>query len=207
MTTTMSSIKELNNIHSMTTEDIEEFKKLWLQNVLKENCSNNSSFLTKKKLDDIIATLQHGGTATSARKSNWYAWNIKFMVINVQGKPRLLYRPRKGDDDVAMDQMKEAVCVEDAFKIIHSCHVSNGHPKGLSLYKRLVQKYGKSITKNMCIHFSNLCPDCQRQMTKKPTQAGHTPLLSEGFGARYQIDLIDFQYLAAYNGPKLTSIT
>ena len=129
------------------TEEIKEFKKLWLQNVLKENSSTNSSFLRKEKFDDVVATLLQE-TLDGTKTNNWYAWNGKFMVSTMQGKPRLLYRP-KGYEVEAMDQLKEAVCVEDAFDIIHSCHITNGHPKGLSLYKRLEVKYGKSITKSI----------------------------------------------------------
>ena len=169
------------------TEEIKEFKKLWLQNVLKEKSSNNSSILRKEKFDHVVATLKQE-TLDGTKTNNWYAWNAKFMVSTMQGKCRLLYRP-KGEVG-GMDQLKEAVCVEDAFEIIHSCHITNGHPKGLSLYKRLEVQHGKSITKDMCIQYSNLCPGCIRQLSKKPTQAGHTPMLSKGFGARYQIDLI-----------------
>ena len=136
----------------------EELKKLWLQNVYGESkLSNNVSLLTKEKYDIIIPTLRHGkpmhGQDGKAITS-FYTWNKKFMVTEVQGKDRLLYRPRRTDGVVVpLDQLKEAVCVEDAFERIHTCHITNGHPKGLSLHKKLEGKYGKSITKNMCSHY------------------------------------------------------
>ena len=181
--------------NNTTDEESVEFKRLWLET---NGVKQNSSCLTKQKFSLIVASLQD---ERSNKHNCWYGWNKKFMVTEVQGKVRLLYRPPKGMENIPMDQLKEAVCIEDAFEIISRCHIENGHPKGLSLFKRIEGKYGKSITRDMCTNFSNLCPACQRQTTKKPTQAGHTPMLSEGLGARYQIDLIDFQYLHEFNGP------
>ena len=50
------------------TEEIKEFKKLWLQNVLKEKSSSNSSILRKEKFDHVVATLKQetlDGTKTN----------------------------------------------------------------------------------------------------------------------------------------------
>ena len=41
--------------------------------------------------------------------------------------------------------------------------------------------------------FVSCCPVCVEGKPRKTITAGHTPILTKGFGTRGQVDLIDFQ--------------
>jgi hypothetical protein len=55
------------------------------------------------------------------------------------------------------------------------------------------EKYGKSIPGWVCKLFTDTCPICVGRLNKKKPKAGHSPILTHGFGARGQIDCIDLQ--------------
>lgn len=47
--------------------------------------------------------------------------------------------------------------------------------------------------------YTDTCPTCIKNLPRKINTAGHQPILTKGFGARGQVDLIDFQ--ACPDGP------
>ena len=71
--------------------------------------------------------------------------------------------------------------------------MGNDHPKNKTLYKRVFEKYGKSIPWWICEMFQRFCPVCIQAKARRKPKAGHQPLLTSGMGMHAQIDLIDYQ--------------
>jgi hypothetical protein len=78
------------------------------------------------------------------------------------------------------------------FDAIHEEHVAGGdHGAPNPTHLRLQKKYC-NITLKQCQQFSALCPVCNRQNPRiAPKKGAKTPIMSEQFRDRFQVDLID----------------
>jgi hypothetical protein len=127
-----------------------------------------------------------------------YSWSKKYKIAPLPNEPnRLCYIFDEATTPLA--EIKEVICVEDAFDAIWKVHDNNGHTKARTLHIKCASLHSKSVTQAMCRKFSDRCPQCILASTKQKTQPGHTPIISKGFCARGQVDLIDYQYLEGYN--------
>ena len=68
-------------------------------------------------------------------------------------------------------------------------------------YGQVQNKYGNGCTRDICTMFCSLCMQCFRNKTGKTAtaQAGHTPIVTAGYGVRGTVDLVDMRALAADN--------
>ena len=103
------------------------------------------------------------------------------------------------DESFGTLQALETCCVisntDRLFNDLYKIHVCEGgdHPKGNTFFKRVSDRHGRSITREICKLFTDTCALCLKHMKKTKPTAGHQPILTRGLGARGQVDLIDFQ--------------
>ena len=87
----------------------------------------------------------------------------------------------------------QAAAKEDVFSILREAHLATGHGKELVMYKNISRCYF-NISRVICGIFCNECATClYTRNNLKETKAGHRPILTSGFGACGQVDLVDFQ--------------
>ena len=98
-----------------------------------------------------------------------------------------------------MDQYQQVLHrgnVFDHILQIHTGGVGNGrvcHSKARTFLNAVKTKYGRSVPEWATDLLCATCPVCIRQKPRKKPTAGHTPIITAGFGARCQLDLIDMQ--------------
>ena len=68
------------------------------------------------------------------------------------------------------------------------------HCKGNTLFTRARDKLG-NITREVCKIFTDICPHCVKVLSRRKPAAGNKNIVTEGFGVRGQVDLIDFQIM------------
>jgi hypothetical protein len=99
--------------------------------------------------------------------------------------------------------MKIVSYEEAIINYINSYHDS-GHVESCRLFKRVRDRYLGSSEK-LCEAFSSTCLTCikQRRLAKVRgrVRAGHTPIITDGFGSSAQIDCIALQS-SEFNGYK-----
>ena len=163
--------------------------------------------MTKQKYDNIITVLKARRAGVNkemrrelkARFSQYDAWRRDYQIYDFGGGEVLVHTPSIGDDGVlpALDQSQRVSYYERLFDDLRGMHqVENQtHPKAHTLYGNVKKKYGKSIPRWMCQAIGDTCPRCiilRKTAAEKPS-AGHQPIVTYGFGARGQVDLIDLQ--------------
>ena len=85
--------------------------------------------------------------------------------------------------------LTQAACL----KTWHAIHINGGHCKARTFLNRVKAQFGKSVPERLVQLYVECCPQCTVQKPRKTVTAGHKPILTKGFGARGQVDLIDFQ--------------
>ena len=95
------------------------------------------------------------------------------------------------EDGVPADQLKRPTYYERVFSDICAIH-KDGHDKGLKLYNKCRAIYS-NIPREICKLFTDTCPACTAEVSRKKPTAGVKNIITEGFGVRGQVDLIDFQ--------------
>ncbi|KAL3779340.1 hypothetical protein ACHAWO_006298, partial [Cyclotella atomus] len=68
----------------------------------------------------------------------------------------------------------------------------DGHHKGNKLCKKCCAIYS-NIPREICKIFTDTCPIGTQETNRKKPTAGVRNIITEGFGVRGQVDLIDFQ--------------
>ena len=88
-------------------------------------------------------------------------------------------------------QYKLVSYIKTCFDDIHANHVINGcHTKSTRLHNACKANYGPSIPRWATNLFVVTCPSCIRTARRQPPKPGAQPIITWGFGARGQIDLI-----------------
>ena len=83
------------------------------------------------------------------------------------------------------------VYLENVFVEILSTHGSD-HVKGRTLYVRMCEHI-ENIPHPVCKIFTDTCPRCLERLQQMKPIAGLRPIITQGFGTRGQVNLIDFQ--------------
>ena len=127
--------------------------------------------------------------------SQVYAWAKKYELVTFQGSKILIFKGgADGDDEtLALDQAQVVSHHGRVFEDLLKIHIDGGHCKAKTFLARIKIAHGKSILRWMAEAFVNYCPACVRRLPRKPSSAGHKPILTKGLGSRGQVDLIDFQ--------------
>mmetsp|Transcript_34566 Transcript_34566/g.87208 ORF Transcript_34566/g.87208 Transcript_34566/m.87208 type:complete len:172 (+) Transcript_34566:728-1243(+) len=99
---------------------------------------------------------------------------------------------QRGDINVPLEQVKLSSLAGMVFEHIRDLHLKGVHAKLKKLHKMILGRYC-NIPRRVVKLFCETCVTCAKHRTTK-AKAGHRPILSKGmFGARGQIDLIDYQ--------------
>ena len=127
--------------------------------------------------------------------SQVYAWAKKYELVSLKDSKVLIFKDgADGDNDtVALDRAQVVSHHGRVFADLLKIHVDGGHCKNKTFLQRIVIAHGKSIPRWAAEAFVNCCPACVRRLPRKPSSAGHKPILTKGLGSRGQVDLIDFQ--------------
>ena len=175
-------------------------------------CQRNytSVLLTKFDYDQRVAfclDLVEDGDCRSqflAGNSNAYKWAKKYHVVTVGEESSILVlRPdenqqkkkkgSRGIDVTAMrlEDLQQPSYAEKLFVDLWKIHRVD-HCKGNSLFTHVKNRHG-NITREVCKMFTDVCPQCVKLLSRKKPVAGIKNIVTEGFGVRGQVDLIDFQ--------------
>ena len=124
-----------------------------------------------------------------------YAWAKKYELVAFKDSKVLIFKDgAEGDDDaLALDRAQVVSHHGRVFEDLLKIHVDGGHCKAKTFLQRIVIAHGKSIPRWAAEAFVNCCPGCVRRLPRKPSSAGHKPILTKGLGSRGQVNLIDFQ--------------
>ena len=95
------------------------------------------------------------------------------------------------EDGVDVDRLKRPSYYEKVFSDLKGIHHPD-HPKGESFRKRVCAKYS-NIPRLVCKLFTDTCRRCNEQAKRKKPTAGVKNIITEGFGVRGQVDLVDYQ--------------
>ena len=179
--------------------------------------AERSSFLSKAKYDDIVACLGQWECADKkVRRERWHqghAWVKKYALFGTGSATVLMYlsdvqkqdvgaadtEDGVGEDGVAAPveaALDKTVVVSHSgrvFEDLHAIHINGGHCKARTFLNRVKAQFGKSVPERLVQLYVECCPQCTVQKPRKTVTAGHKPILTKGFGARGQVDLIDFQ--------------
>ena len=203
-----------------TAEDddiLREQKGLFAQEVMErfkmmKDDTERSQFLTEEKFGDIAECVSKWHTLSPEEKkvSKWsqgYAWARKYALISAGGSDVLVFKePPKKKNGGETESVEEAPAAPPAldqtvlvshqgrvFNDLRDVHIEGGHCKGMAFRTAMDLKFGKSVPHWVLSIFLRTCPTCTRRLPRKPSSAGHKPILTKGLGSREQVDLIDFQ--------------
>ena len=107
----------------------------------------------------------------------------------------LVLRPTRGPiadaQSTCLSALQQPTYVERLFSDLRKIHCVD-HCKGTTFYKRAKQAYD-NVPRELCKMFTDCCPQCIRVLQGRKPVAGIKNIVTEGFGVRGQVDLIDFQ--------------
>jgi len=172
------------------------------------------AMMTKNCYDkrvEFCLSLAEGGDCRSAFLSGTvaaYKWAKKYHVVTVGEESKVLVlRPkidgqkkrkerkeRKGLADVTqmrLGDFQQPTYLERLFSDLSKIHIQD-HCKGNTLFTRARDRHG-NITREVCKIFTDVCPHCVKVLSRNKPTAGIKNIVTEGFGVRGQVDLIDFQ--------------
>lgn len=81
---------------------------------------------------------------------------------------------------------------ENMYPQLVGVHEAGGHCKARSFDNKVKAKYSR-IPRWVLELLCDVCRVCVSRLHRKPTSAGHQPILTKGFGSRGQVDLVDLQ--------------
>jgi hypothetical protein len=161
------------------------------------------TLLTKQKYNEIrqfCLDLIDGNDARSlfiAGNKQAYKWAAKYDAIVSEERESavLVLRPTRGPiadaQSTCLSALQQPTYVERLFSDLRKIHCVD-HCKGTTFYKRAKQAYD-NVPRELCKMFTDCCPQCIRVLQGRKPVAGIKNIVTEGFGVRGQVDLIDFQ--------------
>ena len=160
-----------------------------------------SILMTRKDYYERVAFglyLNNGGDCRSkvvAGMTSAYKWASKYHVLSVgEESAVLVIRPKKSAVDVTMMDvytLQQPTYAEKLYADLWKIHKVD-HCRGLTLYNRARDKHG-NVSREICKMFTDVCPHCIQAASRKKPVAGIKNMVTDGFGVRGQVDLIDFQ--------------
>ena len=109
---------------------------------------------------------------------------------------------------VDASDLRQVLKLGDVFDALLALHLEGQHCKARTFKARIDSKYAR-IPRWISDLFVEKCPVCTQRLPRKAAAAGSKPILTEGFGRRGQVDLVDMQtckdgdlcYLLNYQAP------
>ena len=109
----------------------------------------------------------------------------------------LVLRPTKGPiadaQSTCLSALQQPTNVERLLSDLHKIYRLD-HCKGTTFSKQAKQAYD-NVPQELCKMFTDCCPQCIRVLQGRKPVAGIKNIVTEGFGVRGQVDLIDFQIM------------
>jgi hypothetical protein len=90
-----------------------------------------------------------------------------------------------------LDELKQPTYVERLFADLLKIHQED-HCNGNTLFACARDWHG-NITQEVCKMFMDVCPHCIKVLSHRKPVAGIKNIVTDGFGVRGQVDLINFQ--------------
>jgi hypothetical protein len=94
-------------------------------------------------------------------------------------------------ESMRLEDLQQPTYAERLFADLWKIHQED-HCKGNTLFTRARDRHG-SITREVCKMFTDVCPHCVKVLSRRKPMARIRNIVTEGFGVRGQVDLIDFQ--------------
>ena len=117
----------------------------------------------------------------------------KLLLRQPGSKKRKRDEGEGGDGCVPLDAWLQVLHVGNVWEQLKSQHCGAGqHLSGKRTWAAVSAKFDR-VPRWMALLAATCCSICSHRPAKKKTKAGHTPLITRGFAARGQVDLIDFQ--------------
>jgi hypothetical protein len=142
--------------------------------------------------------------------SNAHKWAKKYHIIVVGEESQVLVlcpeenqrKKKKGRGvlDVTalrLEDLQQPTYAEKLFTDLWKIHQVD-HCKGNTLFTCARDKHS-NITREVCKIFPGICPHCVKVLSRRKPSAGIKNIVTEGFGVRGQVDLIDFQRMVCSN--------
>lgn len=114
------------------------------------------------------------------------------MAPNVPAGADVAAQDQASTDPLAMDLWVRVVHEGNLFKLLYELHVEGGHMKGRTFEKKIKDKFCR-VPRWAHEAIVKCCATCIGRKPRPQFTAGHTPIISRGFGSRGQVDLIDLQ--------------
>ena len=162
------------------------------------------TLLTKQKYNEIrqfCLDLIDGADVRSlfiAGNKQAYKWAAKYDAITISDERDsavLVLRPTRGPtadtQSTCLSALQKPTYVERVFSDLHKIHCVD-HCKGTTFSKRAKLAYD-NVPRDLCKIFTDCCPQCIRVLQGRRPVTGIKNIVTEGFGVRGQVDLIDFQ--------------
>ena len=171
-----------------------------------KDATERSQFITEERhstIKEVVSSWADWGSEDKKKHTQGYAWIKKYAVFRAADSEVLVYQPEQSDKaegaaepaalPPALDQALVVSHQGRVFEDLHAVHLAGGHSKAKTFREAVKVKFGKSIPQWVQEAFVACCPTCTKRLPRKPSSAGHKPILTTGLGSRGQIDLIDFQ--------------
>lgn len=153
-----------------------------------------SVLISKDDYFDLVDEVKEAANVTGSKTWRQY-YLLKRYQILLCGDVEKLIRKRKDDgDDIIYFAHND-----DLYDIIKRVHVTTGHGGRDKMMKVLSVKYA-NITREVVELYKSLCIECAKKR-KRPAVKGVVvrPILSNDYGSRGQVDLIDMQSMPNAN--------
>jgi hypothetical protein len=148
--------------------------------------SRNGGLMSQARYEGIVSHLRVFDSLP--RKERNYSIHQRYRIQLVGATAWLVPRAEAN----SLEGLKRYVHTGELFEVLLSEHQAIGHAKHETLHKAICKKY-VNITRKVGDIFCQCCPGCIRAQPRPPGREGHKPILTHGFGARGQVDLIDMQ--------------
>lgn len=148
---------------------------------------HNSTYLSKRKYDELVLHLKELKESKKTKVPNDYKLIKKYDIFKACGAERLVVPINEAN------HIKYYVQNEELFHILHETHLSIGHGGRSRMEHKLNSKY-KNITRETIMLYLNLCEFCRKKcgISKKVLEVKPI-VISKAMNSRCQIDLIDMQ--------------
>ncbi|XP_051165171.1 KRAB-A domain-containing protein 2-like [Leptopilina boulardi] len=109
-----------------------------------------------------------------------------YEIVQIGSECNLILKRSSGSDDLVY-----MVPFEEYYTKLMEAHTQTGHGGRDRMIYYMKKKW--RIPRNACEIFNNLCETCNLKKSSKRKGVVVKPIISHGFNARGQVDLIDFQ--------------
>ncbi|XP_063887764.1 KRAB-A domain-containing protein 2-like [Scylla paramamosain] len=163
--------------------------KFYEKVMLKKNSDSKSLIMTKIEYYNLIEELRVAASAKNKSNRQYYILG-RYEVLQCGGVEKLI---KKRKDET--QELVYFVHVEDLFETIKRAHIATGHGGRDKMVKEL-SRYA-NVTRDTVELFKSLCVQCQKKRKRCATKGVTVkPILSNDYGSRAQVDLVDMQSCA-----------